>query len=229
MPDLVRIQALSKSYHTDGYETPVLRDVSCSLAPGTVNFIVGPSGSGKSTFLNIIGLLDRPTKGQLQIMGEDIAALSANDAADFRSRHIGYIFQSFNLIPVLNVAENIEFPLLRHALTRQERREKVSSLLQQVGLEGFEKRRIGQISGGQRQRVAIARALVASPSLVVADEPTANLDSATTQTIMQLLHTLNKQLGTTLVICTHNESLITPGSRVLRMIDGRLHQEGGVQ
>ncbi len=226
MSALVRLQALGKSYRTDGYETPVLNDITCTLSSGTVTFIVGPSGSGKSTLLNLIGLLDRPTKGQLQIMGVDAATLSENEAADFRSRHIGYIFQSFNLIPVLNVAENIEFPLLRHAFPRHERREKVSALLQQVGLAGFEKRRIGQISGGQRQRVAIARALVASPSVVVADEPTANLDSATTQTIMHLLHALNTRLGTTLVICTHNESLITPGSRVLRMIDGRLHQEG---
>ncbi len=216
----VRFNNIKKTYTMDRVEVDALADVSGSIARQETTFITGPSGSGKSTLLNIMGLIDQPTSGELFILDEDVSRLSDKAAADFRSEHIGFIFQSFNLIPVLTVGENVEFPLLRRVKSASERREKAEQYLDSVGLADLIDRRPGEISGGQRQRVAIARALVTEPTLIIADEPTANLDSKTSLEIIALLDHMKSEFDTSVVICTHDTSLITAGSATINIIDG---------
>ncbi|MDF7679150.1 ABC transporter ATP-binding protein [Enterobacteriaceae bacterium ESL0689] len=221
--------SIVKKYNMDGYQFTAIKNASCSIPTGELTFVYGPSGSGKSTFLNMLGMLDRPDEGSITILGQDVLTMDDNQAADFRSKHIGFIFQSFNLIPVLSVRENVEFPLLRHHLSRQERREKAEYYLESVGLKDYTNRRLGEISGGQRQRVAIARALVTTPALVIADEPTANLDSATSDEIIHLMLDMRSQFDTSFVICTHNESLLNESGRLIHIVDGELQDIGGLQ
>ncbi|MFZ5963425.1 ABC transporter ATP-binding protein [Thalassococcus sp. BH17M4-6] len=222
---VVRFRNLSKIYHMDRVEVPALRSVSGAIAQSETTFITGPSGSGKSTLLNIIGLLDKPTDGEMTILGEDVTNLSDRAAADFRAQHIGFVFQSFNLIPVLSLRENVEFPLLNRKVSAAARRDKAMEYLDAVGLTDFVDRRPGEISGGQRQRVAIARALVTEPTLIIADEPTANLDSKTSRDIVALLDRMKSELNTSVVICTHDTNLITPQSAVINIIDGQTAEE----
>jgi putative ABC transport system ATP-binding protein len=205
----------------DRVEVNALMNVSGTIARRETTFITGPSGSGKSTLLNIMGLIDQPTSGELFILDQDVSNLSDKAAADFRSEHIGFIFQSFNLIPVLTVGENVEFPLLRRVKSASERRKKAAQYLEAVGLADLIDRRPGEISGGQRQRVAIARALVTEPTLIIADEPTANLDSQTSREIIALLDHMKSEFDTSVVICTHDTSLITQGSATINIIDGQ--------
>ncbi|WP_269584467.1 ABC transporter ATP-binding protein [Roseibium sp. Sym1] len=213
---------ICKNYKLDRVLVNALRDVSFTIPKGETTFVTGPSGSGKSTLLNILGLIDRPTSGTLSLLGQDVTGLSDARAADFRSRHIGFIFQSFNLIPVLSLLENVEFPLLRHRLSSRQRRERAADYLAAVGLGDLTDRRPGEISGGQRQRTAIARALATEPDLIVADEPTANLDSRTSREIITLLDRMKSEFDTSVVICTHETDLITPQSCRIEIVDGEL-------
>ena len=221
----VSFENLSKTYRMDRIEVPALRGVSGQIMRADTTFIKGPSGSGKSTLLNLLGLLDRPTSGNLSILGEDVTGLSDRAAADFRAQHIGFVFQSFNLIPVLSVRENVEFPLLNRKMSAAARKDRAMEYLDAVGLSEFVDRRPGEISGGQRQRVAIARALVSEPSLVIADEPTANLDTKTSREIVDLMDRVRTELNTSVVICTHDTDLITPDSSVIHIIDGQTAKE----
>lgn len=221
-PLAAQFEAITKEYTLDKVKVRALGGISGAIVQGATTFITGPSGSGKSTFLNILGLVDRPTSGALSLFGEDVTRLSDAAAADFRSRNIGFIFQSFNLIPVLSLRENVEFPLLRHRMSARARRDRAAAYLEAVGLGGMMDRRPGEISGGQRQRVAVARALATEPRLIVADEPTANLDSRTSREIVALLARMQAEFDTTVVICTHETQLIPPQSPVIEIIDGRL-------
>jgi putative ABC transport system ATP-binding protein len=227
--NIATFSAVVKKYDMDGYRFTAIKNAECAIPKGEITFVYGPSGSGKSTFLNMLGMLDKPDEGQITILGQDVLAMDDNRAADFRSQHIGFIFQSFNLIPVLSVRENVEFPLLRHRLSRHERREKAEYYLESVGLKDYINRRLGEVSGGQRQRVAIARALVTTPALVIADEPTANLDSATSDEIIHLMLEMRRQFDTTFVICTHNENLLSESGRLIHIVDGKLQDIGGLQ
>ncbi|NUB45434.1 ABC transporter ATP-binding protein [Fertoebacter nigrum] len=209
----------------DRVQVTALANVSGVIAKAETTFVTGPSGSGKSTLLNIIGMLDQPSSGTLTILDQDVSRLSDRDAADFRARHIGFVFQSFNLIPVLSLRENVEFPLLNRKIASRARRAKAMEYLDAVGLAEFVDRRPGEISGGQRQRVAIARALVTEPTMVIADEPTANLDTKTSRDIIALLDRMKSELSTSIVICTHDTSLITPASAVINIVDGQTAQE----
>jgi putative ABC transport system ATP-binding protein len=227
--NIATFHSVVKKYNMDGYQFTAIKNAECSIPKGEITFVYGPSGSGKSTFLNMLGMLDRPDEGKITILGQDVLQMNDDQAADFRSQHIGFIFQSFNLIPVLSVRENVEFPLLRHNLSRQERRAKAEYYLEAVGLKDFTNRRLGEISGGQRQRVAIARALVTTPELVIADEPTANLDSATSDEIINLMLEMRSQFATSFVICTHNENLLSESGRLIHIVDGKLQDIGGLQ
>ena len=213
---------ICKDYKLDRVLVNALRDVSFSIPKGETTFVTGPSGSGKSTLLNILGLIDRPTSGELSLLGENVTGLSDAKAADFRSQHIGFIFQSFNLIPVLSLLENVEFPLLRHKLSSRQRRKRAADYLDAVGLGDLMNRSPGEISGGQRQRTAIARALATQPNLIVADEPTANLDTRTSREIIALLDCMKSEFETSIVICTHETDLITQQSCRIEIVDGQL-------
>lgn len=217
-----KFEAVTKEYRLDKVAVRALCGISCAIAQGTTTFVTGPSGSGKSTLLNILGLVDQPSSGTVELFGTDVTRLSDAQAADFRAQNIGFIFQSFNLIPVLSLRENVEFPLLQRPMTPRARREQASAYLDAVGLGTMMNRRPGEISGGQRQRVAIARALVSEPRLIVADEPTANLDSRTAREIVALLQKMQAEFATTIVVCTHETHLISAQAPVIEIIDGLL-------
>jgi putative ABC transport system ATP-binding protein len=223
----VKVENVAKEYDLGRTRVPALRGVSLSVEPGEFMAVAGPSGSGKSTLLNLIGCLDRPTSGRVLIGGEDIARLDDDTLSDLRARTIGFIFQTFNLIPVLSALENVEFPLLfqtgagRQGGARQGR-ERALRALEEVGLKDFARHRPDELSGGQRQRVAVARALVTDPSLVLADEPTANLDSATGEAIIDLMLEINRRDGTTFIFSTHDPKVMGHAQRVVRLADGRI-------
>lgn len=220
-PVLISIEQVRKSYQLGETVVHALRGVDLTILQGEFTTVVGQSGSGKSTLLNLIGCLDDPDAGSIVIDGVNVAGLSSDAKSDLRNQKIGFIFQSFNLIPVLSVRENIELPLiLRKDLTPAERRERVKSALADVGLTQFTNYLPDKLSGGQRQRVAIARALVPEPSLVLADEPTANLDSETAQRILDLMLDINAKRKVTFVFSSHDEKLIQRTTRVVRLKDG---------
>ncbi|MFH1490356.1 MAG: ABC transporter ATP-binding protein [Pseudomonadota bacterium] len=225
--ELIHSQDLAKVYHTGEVMINALRGVSLSIEKGAFVAIVGPSGSGKTTLLNLIGCLDKPSGGMLHVAGLDVSSLSKTDAAVFRGKHIGFIFQSFNLIPVLTVFENVEYPLFMvQNVPAPKRRKEVQDLLAAVGMIDQEKKRPDQLSGGQKQRVAIARALVTSPELVLADEPTANLDHDTAMTILRLMKKIRDDLQTTFVFSTHDARIIGEAESIYRMEDGILKING---
>jgi putative ABC transport system ATP-binding protein len=217
----VRVENVAKEYDLGRTRVPALRGVSLSVEPGEFMAVVGPSGSGKSTLLNLIGCLDRPTSGRVLIGGEDVARLGDDMLSDLRSRTIGFIFQTFNLIPVLSALENVEFPLL-FGQSHRNGRERARRALAEVGLADFADHRPDELSGGQRQRVAVARALVTDPALVLADEPTANLDSATGGAIIDLMLEINRRDGTTFIFSTHDPKVMSHAQRVVRLADGRI-------
>jgi putative ABC transport system ATP-binding protein len=220
---IVSIREAVKEYHLGKVVVPALKGVSLNIDQGEFLSIAGPSGSGKTTLLNLVGCVDTPTSGSVVVDGHDTGKLTDRALTSLRLHSIGFIFQSFNLVNVLDVFRNVEMPLLlQQTLTSEERRARVSDLLAQVGLSDFVKHRPGELSGGQRQRVAIARALVTRPKLVLADEPTANLDSVTGQTILDLMKQLNRVEGTTFVFSTHDARVVAHASRVLRLVDGLL-------
>ena len=217
------LNGIGKVYRTKEVETVALENVNLSVQKGEFISIMGPSGCGKSTLLNIIGLLDRPTEGTLRLLDTDVQAMRDTALAHFRNRHLGFVFQSFHLIPSLNVAANVELPLVyRGGLSGAERRERVEAVLERLGMTHRLRHLPSQLSGGQCQRVAIARAIVGNPSIVLADEPTGNLDSKMGAEVMELLHRLNREDGTTIVMVTHNEAQARDTDRIVRFFDGRI-------
>jgi putative ABC transport system ATP-binding protein len=222
MDDRVAVEHVSKTYRLGKIGVTALDDISLSVATGEFVAIAGPSGSGKTTLLNLVGCLDTPTSGEIRIDGESVSALSAGARADLRARKLGFVFQTFNLIPVLTAWENVEYPLLIHPRAGRDRPARVAAALEQVGLRDRARHRPAELSGGQQQRVAIARALVGEPALVLADEPTANLDSATGRDIVELMRRLNRERGVTFVFSTHDARIMSVADRLLEISDGRL-------
>jgi putative ABC transport system ATP-binding protein len=220
---LVSIVDVVKEYRLGKVTVPALRGVSLEVLPGEFLSIAGPSGSGKTTLLNLIGCVDTATSGKVEIAGRDTSRLSEREQTRLRLHTIGFIFQSFNLVSVLDVFQNVEFPLLlQGTLTAAERRARVTRLLEQVGLIDHLRHRPSELSGGQRQRVAVARALVTGPKLVLADEPTANLDSETGQNIIDLMKEMNRQQGTTFIFSTHDAAVMSHANAVIRLADGKI-------
>jgi len=220
---LVVASELSKSYDTQEVEVRALREVSFDIETGSFTSFVGPSGSGKTTLLNLIGCLDKPTAGGLQVAGIDVTGLSRHEAAAFRGGNIGFVFQSFNLMPVLTAFENVEYPLVMvQERPASERRARILELLEAVGMAGYRDKYPEQLSGGQKQRVAIARALVTRPKLVLADEPTANLDHETAYTIIKLMRKIKDELNTAFIFSTHDTRIIGEVEAVCTLEDGKL-------
>ncbi len=217
----VRVQDATKNYALGQTIVPALRGVSLEVARGEFIAVAGPSGSGKSTLLNLIGCLDHPSSGRVLIADQDVATLDDDALSDLRARTLGFIFQTFNLIPVLSALENVEFPLLLRGGAHGGR-ERARRALEEVGLAGFERHRPDELSGGQRQRVAVARALVTDPVIVLADEPTANLDSATGEALLALMLEINRRDRTTFIFSTHDPRVMERAQRVVRLVDGRL-------
>jgi len=226
--ELIKGQDVSKVYHNGGVPVEALKGVSFSIEKGAFVSFVGPSGSGKTTLLNLIGCLDKPTGGTLHVAGMDVSGLGKTDAALFRGTHIGFIFQSFNLIPILTAYENVEYPLIVvQNIPAAKRREQVEELLLAVGMGEQKGKRPDQLSGGQKQRVAIARALVTHPQLVLADEPTANLDHETAMGILSLMKRIRDERETTFVFSTHDHRIIGEAEVLYRIEDGVLKTGNG--
>jgi putative ABC transport system ATP-binding protein len=225
--EIVRLEQVYKQYPLGAHRVQALTDISFSVEAGVLLAIAGPSGSGKSTLLNLIGHIDVPDRGRIVVAGHDITGKSADALADLRARTVGFIFQTFNLFPVLTAEENVEFPLLQmQEMSRKERKQRVAEMLETVELHKFARHRPNQLSGGQRQRVAIARALVTKPSIVLADEPTANLDHKTGEGILALMKALNRKLGTTFIFSTHDQKVIDFADHYLGIEDGQLRYLG---
>lgn len=224
---IVSIQDVHKKYPLGKTTVHAVQGVSFTIQAGDFISIAGPSGSGKSTILNLLGCIDVPTEGAVIIDGQDTRELSDRQITELRHRFIGFIFQSFNLVPVLNVYENIELPLLlgKTAFSRSERRSWIEHLMAEVGLTEWRTHRPNELSGGQRQRVAIARALVTKPRVVLADEPTANLDSKTGEVIIELMKSISRDQGTTFVFSTHDASIVEIADHVIRLLDGYIVKE----
>jgi putative ABC transport system ATP-binding protein len=217
---VVRVEDVTKEYAMGRTVVKALRGVSLEIARGEFLCIAGPSGSGKTTLLNLIGCLDKPTSGRILIEGQDVSKLSPKELAWVRRRRLGFVFQKFNLVPVLTAYENIELPLLLLGVGAAERRRRVYALLEALGISELAHHRPDEMSGGQQQRVSIARALITEPALVLADEPTANLDSETGKAIIELMHELNKTRGTTFVFSTHDPKVMERASRLIHIRDG---------
>lgn len=217
---MIRLQNIEKVYRTDTVETLAINSISLDVAKGEFLSIMGPSGCGKSTLLNIMGLLDEPSKGHIKIDNQDISRFSDKKLANFRNQKLGFIFQSYHLINDLQVLDNVELPLLYRTLSAKERKALATEALEKVGLSNRLKHFPTQLSGGQRQRVAIARAIVGKPQIILADEPTGNLDSAMGNEIMEILINLNKNEGTTIVMVTHDETMANKTHRLVRLFDG---------
>ena len=219
---LIQLTGVTKTYPMGEGHIVALDDVSLGLRSGEFSGLVGPSGSGKTTLLNIVGSLDEPTSGQAVVLGEDVAALDEKRAAQLRNLYIGFIFQTFNLLPVYSVFENVEFPLLLLRQPAEQRRQAVTGALDRVGLADRAASRPHQLSGGQCQRVAIARAIVKSPQIVLADEPTANLDAENSHNVIRIMEDLNRDLGTTFLFSTHDEKVVGYLRRTITLADGRV-------
>jgi putative ABC transport system ATP-binding protein len=217
---VAELTGVDKGYRLDDVEVPVLRGVNLLVQPARFTVLLGPSGSGKTTMLNLIGCVDRPERGRVVVAGQDVGPMSDDELAEFRSRNIGFIFQNFNLLPVLSAWENIEYPMLLAKLPPARRAERVRRLLKAVGLSDRANNRPGQLSGGQRQRVAIARALALKPRLVIADEPTANLDSRTGEEILQLMRRMQLNYGISFLFSSHDRAVISAADDVVRLKDG---------
>jgi len=219
---VVSTRALSKVYRQGKIEVHALRAVDLDVARGEFTVLAGPSGCGKSTLLNLIGALDQPTEGRVEVAGEHVSTLGRSAAARFRLAHVGFVFQAYNLVPVLTAYENAEYTLLLAGTPKEERRARVVPLLERVGLGDVLDRKPHELSGGQQQRVAVVRAIASRPDLVLADEPTANLDSATSNNLLELMEELNRERGTTFVFASHDTDLIARARRVVRLVDGRI-------
>lgn len=226
MEEVIRIRNLSKNYHTDAGEVNVLKGVDITIEKGDFVAIMGPSGSGKSTFMNILGCLDKVTSGSYFLGGKNTENLSRDELADLRNHMLGFVFQGFNLIPRQNLIDNVALPLVYAGVPAQERKVRAKEILKSVGLEAFGTYLPNQISGGQQQRVAIARALVNRPKLILADEPTGNLDTKTSEEIMQLFCDLNEKEGITIVLVTHEPDIANFAKRLVNFVDGKIQHDG---
>ena len=220
--NVIETKQLFKIYEQGDIEVKALNDVSIDFAQGEFTAIVGPSGSGKTTFLNAIGGLDTPTSGKVVINNTDITELGSNELIDFRLQNIGFVFQAYNLIPVLTAKENVEFIMLMQGVAEEERSKRSHELLNAVGLEDKITRRPGQLSGGQQQRVAVARALASKPQFVLADEPTANLDSTSTANLLDIMYRLNQEENMTFIFSTHDQRVIDRAKRIITLEDGKV-------
>ena len=218
---IIQLDSINKIYRTDEIETIALENVNLSVEPGEFVSIMGPSGCGKSTMLSIMGLLDTPTSGKVIIDGTNTDKMSDSALASFRNKKLGFVFQSFHMIPSLNVMDNVELPLIYRSMSSSYREKRVREVLERVGLGHRMHHKPSQLSGGQCQRVAIARAIVGQPDIILADEPTGNLDSKMGAEVMDLLHALNKEDGRTIVMVTHNEQQAKQTDRIIRFFDGR--------
>ena len=218
----VRVEKLTRIYRQNSVEVRALDGVDLDIEKGGFIALVGPSGSGKSTLLNLIGGLDRPTSGRLWVEDKELETLSNRELTDLRLRRIGFVFQQYNLIPVLTAIENVEYVMLLQGVPDEKRGEQARAILAEVGLAGMEDRRPGELSGGQQQRVAVARAIVTAPALVLADEPTANLDSATGASLMDMMRRLNETKGVTFIFSTHDSMVMERARRLVRLRDGRV-------
>jgi putative ABC transport system ATP-binding protein len=218
----VELKDVKKTYRTRAIEVPALRGVSLRIVPGEFVATAGPSGSGKTTLLNIIGGLDRADAGEVWVAGHNLQLLSSGELAHVRLQRIGFVFQTYNLLPILTALENTEFTLLLQGVPRQVRKDRVEKLFAEIGLEGLENRRPAELSGGQQQRVAVARAIVTEPALILADEPTANLDSATAISLLDVMERLNRTTGTTFIFSTHDPQVMERAHRLIHLRDGQI-------
>jgi putative ABC transport system ATP-binding protein len=223
--DLIVTRSVRKVYQDNGVPVEAVRGIDLTIRRGEFTAIVGPSGSGKTTFLNIISGLDVPTAGQVWLAGRELSAMSGKELSDFRRDHIGFIFQAYNLIPVLTVEENVEYIMLLQGLPAEERHSRVEVILSELGLEGFAHRLPTRLSGGQQQRVAVARAMVSQPSLILADEPTANLDSKTGADLLDMMRELNQKSGITFVFSTHDRQIMERARRLVTLKDGMIDSD----
>ncbi len=225
MSDVIRLEGVHREYVTQGETIHALDGVDLSVKAGGFLVLAGPSGSGKSTMLNLIGALDKPTRGEIYIDGHPLSGLERRGLAELRRDRIGFVFQSYNLIPVLSIRENVEYVMLLQGVSAQERLERSKAILEELGLGSMMDRRPAELSGGQQQRAAVARAVVARPALVLADEPTANLDSKTSSALMDSMMELNRSHGTTFISSTHDHALMERASRLVLLKDGRIDED----
>lgn len=226
---VLRVESVSKLYHQGEQVVRALDRVTLCVNKGEFVAIAGPSGSGKTTLLNVAAGLDRPTEGTVWLGGQDLNRMTRGQLAALRLQKVGFVFQAHNLVPVLTAEENAEFVLLLKGLPAKERREKVRAILAEVGLEGLEARKPGELSGGQQQRVAVARAIAAEPDLVLADEPTANLDSETALALLDLMERLNREHGTTFLFSTHDPRVMNRARRIVQLVDGHVEKDSVVE
>jgi len=222
---IVSCRNLHKTYGRGEILVHALNDVSLDIASGEFTALAGPSGSGKTTLLNVIGRIDELQSGRVTIAGRDLHEMSETEATELRLRHIGFIFQAYNLIPVLSAVENVEYIMLLQGVPAKERSRKAHAILDEVGLSGMHDRRPAELSGGQQQRVAIARAIVSGPDLVLADEPTANLDTETGEALLDMMLRLNRERGTTFLFSTHDPRVMARARRIVRLRDGRIESD----
>ena len=221
----VRTAGVWKVFEQEAEEVQAVRDVSLTISRGEFTALAGPSGSGKTTLLNLIGGLTRPTRGEIWVAGNELGALSNRALAQLRLEEVGFVFQAYNLLPVLSALENAEFPMLLQGVPAAERSERVRELFERTGMTGLEDRRPGKLSGGQQQRVAVVRAVASQPALVLADEPTANLDSHSSEALLDMMAELNRELGVTFVFATHDGHVMERSRRVVRMVDGAIDSD----
>ena len=225
METLIQVEDVSKVYSTGEVEVAALDHVSLAIQRGEFTAIAGPSGSGKSTLLNILSGLDTPSSGRVSLDGRAISEMSGRELSDFRRDHIGFVFQSFNLIPVLTAAENAEYVMLLQGVAPAERKRRIREIFAEIGLQGMESRRPQQLSGGQQQRVAIARAMASGPDLILADEPTANVDSTTGTALIDMMRALNEKQGMTFVFSTHDHMIMERARRLILLKDGHIDSD----
>ena len=221
----VRTAGVWKVFQQEAEEVQAVRDVSLTITRGEFTALAGPSGSGKTTLLNLIGGLTRPTRGEIWVAGNELGALSNRALAQLRLEEVGFVFQAYNLLPVLSALENAEFPMLLQGVPAAERSARVRELFERTGMTGLEDRRPGKLSGGQQQRVAVVRAVASQPALVLADEPTANLDSHSSEALLDIMAELNRELGVTFVFATHDGRVMERSRRVVRMVDGAIDSD----
>jgi putative ABC transport system ATP-binding protein len=224
-PPAVRTEAVWKTFSQEAEEVHAVRDVSLVIAPGEFTALAGPSGSGKTTLLNLMGGLTRSTRGRVLVAGRDLTEMSNRELAQLRLEEIGFVFQAYNLLPVLTAVENAEFPMLLQGVPLEDRRRRVRELFEKTGLTGLEERRPGKLSGGQQQRVAVIRAVASKPAMVLADEPTANLDSSASEALLNVMYDLNQELGVTFVFATHDVRVMERSRRLVRMVDGAIDSD----
>jgi len=223
--EVIKTEDLAKVYKTGEIEVNALRGVSLTVAAGEFTAIAGPSGSGKTSLLNMISGLDSPSRGMVYLAGKPLSRMSGAELSDFRRDHIGFIFQSYNLIPVLSVKENIEYIMLLQGVPVVEREHRVEEILKEVGMQGMENRKPAQLSGGQQQRVAVARAMVSRPDIILADEPTANLDSVTGSGLLDMMRDLNEKKGMTFIFSTHDQKIMDRAKRLIILKDGQVDRD----